>query len=732
MMNLPVSSSESSAFHLLDRRIQRWIWAEGWSTLRDIQEQAIPAIIAGDRDIIISAATASGKTEAAFFPILSALVTTGNENAAVLYISPLKALINDQWERLTDLCRSLDLPVIPWHGDISGSRKHKFLGDPRGILLITPESLEALFVTRGSSMAAIARSFRYVVVDELHAFIGSERGKQLQSLLHRVELTADKRLPRIALSATLGDMRLAAEFLRPGEGESVRVLDSKADHQELRIMVKGYRDGRSRTGAEQFGPKESALHIADNLYSTLHGSNNLIFPNSRSLVENYADVLRRMCERNGIPNEFWPHHGNLSKELREQTERALKEAQWPATAVCTSTLELGIDIGSVRSIAQIGPPPSVSSLRQRLGRSGRRPGEPAILRCYCTEADIQKDSPPSDRLREGLVQTVATVRLLVQGWFEPPQTSGLHASTFVQQVLSLIAERGGASAASVWSMLVDGGPFEQIDMDAFITILKELGAKDLICQDNTGLLLHGGVGERLVNHYDFYAAFTSEEEFSVQCEGHTLGSLPVSRPLVPEQRIIFAGRRWRVIDADLKAKRIVVVPDAGGAPPSFDSAGALVHDRVRQEMRTILTAEDSISFTDQSASTLLAEARGFCKEAELDRKAILEWGDSVFVFTWRGDRVNDAMALLFSARGFRAWNEGLAVHISKCTPAEAQRVVGEIANGIVDPAQCVITRNAITKEKWDWALPFDVLLRSYVSRFIDFEGAVLTARKLSR
>lgn len=729
-MNSPASSSESSSFQLLDPRIQRWIWSVGWSTLRDIQEQAIPAIIEGDRDVIISAATASGKTEAAFLPILSNLLNADDTRRAVLYISPLKALINDQWDRLTDLCSSLDLPVIAWHGDISSTRKHRFLTEPRGTLLITPESLEALFVRRGSAMPCIARSFRYVVVDELHAFIGTERGKQLQSLMHRVELVASTRLPRIALSATLGDMSLAAQFLRPGHESNVAVLNSCADRQQLKIIVKGYKQARP-TAPTQSVPAGSMGAIASALYSTLRGSNNLVFPNSRALVEVYADTLRRSCEKDRLPNEFWPHHGNLSKEIREQTEAALKKKQTPATAICTSTLELGVDIGSVRSVAQIGPPPSVASLRQRLGRSGRRPGEAAILRCYCSEVVTDVDSSPSDRLRESLVQTIATIRLLGLGWFEPPHTSGLQASTFVQQVLSVIAERGGATAASLWSILVEDGPFPQIERDDFTAVLKELGAKDLIAQDKTGLLLHGGLGERMVNHYDFYAAFVSEDEFTVQHQGRTLGSIPVNRPMVPDQRIIFAGRRWKVVEVELKSKRITVKPDVGGAPPTFDSSGSLTHDRIRQEMKTVLGSSEKLTFIDEAATVLLAEAMKFYAEINLAEEPIIEWGDSVLLFTWRGDRTNDALALMLSSRGHRAWNEGLAVHVPKCSRDEVRILLKDIKDDRPDLESLQLHPRAVIREKWDWALPPELLVRSYASHYLDLSGAIAVVHELS-
>lgn len=240
--NSPASSSDggSQGFALLDVRIQRWIWSEGWTALRDAQEKAIPALIDADRDVIIAAATAAGKTEAAFFPILTHMLRHEPDIGSVLYISPLKALINDQWGRLMGLCDSLDIPVVAWHGDVAASRKHKFIKNGRGVLLITPESLEALFVRRGTAMPGLMSKLRYVVVDELHAFIGSERGKQLQSLMCRLERAVGRGLPRVGLSATLGDMGLAAQFLRSDNPDPVDLIEAGSGGQELKILVKGY------------------------------------------------------------------------------------------------------------------------------------------------------------------------------------------------------------------------------------------------------------------------------------------------------------------------------------------------------------------------------------------------------------------------------------------------------------------------------------------------------------
>ena len=277
----PSNSDESQAFYLLDERIRRWIWDQGWTSLRDAQEKAIPPILAGNTDVIIAAATATGKTEAAFLPICSRLLEEEERSASVVYLSPLKALINDQFSRMEQLCERLDIPVHPWHGDISGSKKAKFLKKPVGILLITPESVEPLFVNHGSAIPRLFGNLRYIVVDELHCFIGSERGQQLQSLLHRIEFAIKRKVPRIGLSATIGDMHLASRFLRPGGETETEMIISTASGQELQLLLRGYlQTAPPSTSVEEIDeemipPDGSLFEIGADLFKTLRGSSNL-------------------------------------------------------------------------------------------------------------------------------------------------------------------------------------------------------------------------------------------------------------------------------------------------------------------------------------------------------------------------------------------------------------------------------------------------------------------------
>ena len=731
-MNLSALESNSSdSFLLLDERIQRWIWQSGWSELKDAQEQAIPVILAGDQDVVIAAATASGKTEAAFLPILTHLLNS-KASSCVIYISPLKALINDQWWRLEGLCETLEIPVTPWHGDISSSQKRKFKKSPIGCLLITPESLEALLMSNGHALPGLFGRLRYIVIDELHAFIGTERGKQLQSQMHRIDIALNRFTPRIALSATLGDMEKAAEFLRPNANTPAKIIKSNDSSQELKVLLKGFidyppqltnQDDLEHDDADfETSITQGTRAISEHLFKTLRGSNNLVFPNSRGNVEKYATLLRSNCEKLSLPNEFWPHHGSLAKEVREETETALKAKDRPASAICTTTLEMGIDIGSVKSIAQIGCAPSVASLRQRLGRSGRR-GEAAILRCYALEAELTPHSPLSDLLRENLVQSIAQIRLSLRSWYEPPKTEGLHLSTLIQQLLSLIAQYGGINAANAWSVLCGSGVFANVSKQDFILLLRELAKKEVLIQTPTGLLLHGEIGEQIVNHYSFYAAFSSEEEYRLIHGGKTLGSLPLSQPFEEGTHLIFAGKRWKVLSLDIEKKLIIVMPALGGKIPQFDGNSISVDDGVRREMHQILSETNPIQFLDATASLLLEEARATFRRMGLDTQVILVNANIVQLFLWRGDRIMNTLVLMLNRAGFNAENAGLSIDIKTTNPEKLFDSLRDLAAS-PPPDPITLVNKVINKhlEKWDQLLPDELLAKNYSSFKLDVIG----------
>ncbi|MCX8505588.1 MAG: DEAD/DEAH box helicase [Alphaproteobacteria bacterium] len=735
---MAAQTSDHTAFDLLDPAIQHYIWQQNWTELRDIQGQAIPLILKADRDVILAAPTASGKTEAAFFPALSHL-RQSPQPRLIVYISPLKALINDQFGRLELLCAELNIEVWPWHGDSSASRKQKFLAAPQGVLLITPESLEAMLCLRGTAVGKIFAATEFFVIDELHAFIGSVRGKQLQSLLHRIETVVGRLVPRLGLSATLGDMHLAAEFIRPGQGEQVALLTSEDEQTDIKLLVKGFlepvpppvppplaMDAEKTAQGEELEPI-TPRQIAKHLFHTLRGSHNLIFPNSRREVERYTYILNKLCDEKNLPKEFWPHHGNLSKEIRTDSEFALKQTDRPATAICTNTLELGIDIGRVRAIAQIGVPPSVASLRQRLGRSGRR-GEAAILYGYTIEEEMTPNTSLATELRLNTVQITAMILLLSERWVEAPRAKNLHISTLVQQILSLIAQYGGATPPQLFSLLcAPRTPFNAVSQAVFLGLLRQLGSKDLIVQDPSGLILLGGLGEKMVNHYSFYAAFASEEEFRIVSGSKNLGSLPVSQLVTIGQMIIFGGKTWRVDEIDDAKKILYVSPSKTAIPPIFNSGGGRVHTRVRQKMRQILATDGVPGFLDATAQRFLAEGREAYRRGNFANKLTRDQGRETLILTWLGDDANEAILCLLASRGVQAALAGPFIAVQKSQELAEDgliQLLSTIASAPQPPtSQLLADAKNLQREKWDWAASREGLEISYASQFLDLDEA---------
>lgn len=713
-MSSPPSDSEPGAYGLLSEGVRRWIWEQRWSELREVQESAIRTLLESDRDLLIAASTAAGKTEAAFLPIVSRLCQQPAESLGALYIGPLKALINDQFRRLEDLCAQLELPVHRWHGDVSQSAKQRLLDEPRGILLITPESLEALFVTRGTRCSALFGDLAHVVIDEMHSFLASERGTQLQSLLHRVERISHNEVVRVGLSATLGDTDLAARFLREDNPKGVEQLVSQASGGELQLALRGYECGES--GDED--------RIAQHLFENLRGENNLIFANSRAEVELQASTLRALCEESKLPMEFFPHHGSLSRELRETLEASLKEGGRPISAVCTTTMEMGIDLGSVASVAQVGAPNSVASLRQRLGRSGRR-GGPAVLRVYVREPELTEELPLEWTLRGELVQSIAVIDLLLERWCEPATEGGLFFSTLIQQTLSIIAERSGAKAAELAETLLDDATFGEVDTSTYMALLRDLGKADLITQMHDGTLVLGLTGERLVGSYEFFAAFESSQEIELRHGSTSLGRMPMNGPFVPGNMIVFAGRRWR-IEAIRAAEGVCLVePAAGGEPPVFLGRGPEVHDEVRLRMRNIWNQAEEPRYLDDDAKRLLREGRARFEALGLNHNSVLPADEDTLVFPWAGDRSLHTLALWLRSADMRVESGGLYLRIDRIEPGEFRdRAAALLEDGPPDVVDLALTMPVARVGKHAHYLSTELAARDYASQKLDIEGAV--------
>lgn len=698
-MSSPASASGlESAYHRLHPKIRRWIRDQGWDELREIQARTIMEVLDSDRDILIAATTAAGKTEAAFLPILTMIANRQASGFSVLYVSPLKALINDQFRRLEELCESMEIPVVKWHGDAPQAEKKKAMSKPYGVALITPESIEALFVRRPADAKRLLSAADFIVVDELHSFLQGPRGLHVASLLRRIDAMAARPARRVGLSATIGDLRQARAWLRPTDPDRVSELLAKSDAPELRLQVRGYVEppdlddpdhAERGTGAEGgIGSANDLPHrialdwIADHLFETLRGENNLVFGGSRRTVESTADRLRRRSEKMNVPNEFYPHHGSLSKVLREELEDRLKDGKLPTTAVCTSTLELGVDIGSVKSVAQIGAPRSLASLRQRLGRTGRRRGTPSVLRIYLREPNIDWKSGILDRLRPNTIRSVAVVRLLLQGFVEEAGSSPEIASTLIHQILSVIVERGGIRPKPLYDLLCGPGPFESIATADFAGLLRHLGSPEVrfVEQAEDGTLMLGQEGEKTAQSRNFFAVFESGEEWRLTVGGRTLGTLPITYPVHKDGLVVFAGQRWVVLDLDEQTMTLLVAPHPGGVVPRFEpAAGEPAHDRLIAEMRSVYLANDVPPYLDEKAKVLLSEGREMFRSLDLGHRWLVPEDRDMHVFLWRGSQATAVFSAALAMAGLKSGVQELGVSVSKIKQEELRPILNKLA-----------------------------------------------------
>jgi len=728
-----------SAFNLLARPIQHILWDMGWESLRPIQVDAIRSVLEGSQDIIISARTAAGKTEAAFLPILSHIYNEPAPSIQALYVGPLKALINDQFRRLEELCRRAEIPVHRWHGDVDAAKKRALLDQPGGVLLITPESVESLFVNRSGFLPQLFRHLAFVVIDEIHALVGRERGTHLRSLLFRLQRFVKDEFRIVGLSATIGDaMSIYSAWMRPGQPDHVLHIHDPGEQKSVLYRIHGYIVGTD--GEEQaLGGEDEDLaekggilppQIIEDMYESFVGKTNLIFANNKQDVEAFADALNEHCRQKGRPPEFLVHHGSLSKEVREHAETVMREDR-PCTTVCSATLELGIDIGRVTAVGQIDPPWSVSSLVQRLGRSGRGEGEPQTMRVYVLERKPDARSRLVDRLYPGLLRAVAVTELMLERWVEPPSIDVLDLSTFVQQILSVLAETGGISASRLYDILVTNGAFRKIPRSIVVGVLRSLGRNGLVEQMPDGDLILAPAGERVVNDYEFYSAFATPIEYAVVHGGRPIGRLPALAIPAEGDHFLLAARRWEVLDVDHDRCEILVSPAKGKKPPRFQGSVGEIHPRVREMMRAVLLGSKAYPYLNATAMQLLEEARRAAGTALLPSRPLLALGerDSLW-FTWTGTKIQRTLCLMASMLGLEAIDQDIAIHFHAGVD-EVIRGYAELVKTAPDPG--TLAERILTKQirKFDKFLSDDILTTSLACDAIDVPQAIALARNLA-
>ena len=618
------------SFDLLSEPIRKFIRDKGWEQLRPIQIAAIAKILASDDNFILASRTASGKTEAAFLPILSK-VNFNDSGVQVLYISPLIALINDQFYRIEELCKNLDVTVTKWHGEANKTLKERLIKEPNGIVLITPESLEAMFVNKPFNVKHLFSNLKYVVIDEIHSFIGTDRGIQLKSILSRLQKVNSKSFSIVGLSATIGDYDEAKKFT--GDEFKTKVLLDRTA-KEINALFRYFKNKN----------EELPLELLKDLYIQTKDNKVLIFPNSRGRAEEVAVKLRKISDKvKGHPNYF-SHHSSVDREEREYVEYFAKNNNRHNFCIaCTSTLELGIDIGTVDEVVQIDATHSIASLIQRVGRSGRKDGESSNLFLYATN-------------EWSLLQSIACWLLYKEGFIEPPQKNVKPFDILVHQALSITKGHSGILLTELINQLKENAAFREIELSEIDEILKYLIEIDFLEKLQHEVII-GVEGEKVVNSRDFYSVFKTEENFKVVNAGNTIGEIPFSPQIIEDENILLSAKIWKIKFIDHKAKKIEVIPTKDGKKPMFFGGGAIIHQRIREKMFEVLYSKTEYDFLDQPS----------CDETEIMRKdfsvfnindlqserPLLTAEKHLQLFTFTGTRVNRTIQLLLNIAGIK-------------------------------------------------------------------------------
>ncbi|RRJ65670.1 DEAD/DEAH box helicase [Paenibacillus oralis] len=623
-------------FYQLAPFIQEFIYKRKWETLRAVQVEACRICFGTSRHLLIASGTASGKTEAALFPALTELYNRPASSVGILYIGPLKALINDQFARLEDLLRESRIPVWHWHGDVPQTEKTKLVRNPSGILQITPESLEGLLMNRPNAIPALFKDLRYIIIDEVHAFMGVDRGIQVLSQIARIERMAGARPRRIGLSATLSDYESAKAWLGAGSREPVEVVSS-AGGRKLRLRVEhfSFPDARDEQQAEQLQNARKAYY--EYIYDSTHLKKALIFTNSRSDAELTTLEMRRVAAKRHEPDVFYVHHGSISAMLREEAESALKNGPGPAVSAATLTLELGIDLGELERVVQLGAPYSSSSFVQRLGRSGRR-GDAASEMLFVVQEEEDEDAPLPARMPWTLLRAIAVIELYVRHkWIEPLNSRKLPIGTMYHQTMSMLKSMGEVEPAELAQAVLTLPSFRQVSPEQYKMFLNYLLQTDHLQWTEEKSLIIGLTGEKIVNNFRFYAVFQDDEEHAVYNGSEEIGSITTVPP--PGYCFTLAGKLWKVTEVDAKHKAVYVKPAIGKVDTLWLGAGGDVHTQVVKKMREVLAGSAIYPYLSPQAVNRLERARRLARETGLARQVVLPaGGDALFVLPWVGSK----------------------------------------------------------------------------------------------
>jgi ATP-dependent Lhr-like helicase len=620
----------SEGFDLLHPIVQHHIVNSlGWRDLRPLQRDAVGPILAGHH-VLALAPTAGGKTEAAVFPLLTQILTEPRPGLSTLYLCPLRALLNNLHVRLETYAGYCGLRAGLWHGDTTSAERRRILEDPPEILLTTPESLEAMLLSVKTDHAGLFRNLRTVVIDEVHAFGGDDRGWHMLGVLERLSAVAGRDLQRIGLSATVGDPTRLLDWLVGGSsGERQVVAPNAAGAASAPELM-----------LDHVGNLANAAKVIAGLHS---GEKRLVFCDSRSGAESLASELRQL----GVTT--FVSHASLALDERRRAETAFAEAR-DCVIVATSTLELGIDVGDLDRVIQIDSPTTVASFLQRLGRTGRRPGSSRNM-LFLTTGD-----------GEPLLQAAGLLQLWSTSYVEPVEAPPLPLHLLAHQILAYAIQEGRIGR-NLWQEVLGRLPAyrEAIstgDADAIVDHLVSTG----MLVDDGGMLSIGPEGERSYGFRHFMeltSVFTSPPTFVVRHGANEIGYLDPTSLLTNDRHfatVLLGGRSWKITSIDWERRFAWVEPTDQKGRSRWLGWGRGLSAELCSAMRTVASGTDPTGVTlSQRASTALATTREELRYASSGRTSVVIEPTRARWWTWAGQRANnslsDELGSLASSRG---------------------------------------------------------------------------------
>lgn len=714
-----------STFYRYAPFIQDYIYRNKWEELRPIQIKAAEAVFDTDENLLLCSGTASGKTEAAFLPVLTCLWENPSASVGVLYLSPLKALINDQFERLEGLLEEADIPVTKWHGDASQAAKKRVLKRPQGVIQTTPESLESMLMRNSGGAYRLFSDLRFIIIDEVHYFMDNDRGVQLSCLLERLARLIGFHPRRIGLSATLGEPANAERWLCTGTGRGCITPITQEKGRSIRLSVRFF-------PIKQKIPNTDSKILLENYYSYLYestaGRRCILFSNSKGEVEESIAHMKRISEQRHGNDCYLVHHANISPALREFTEQRMKSSELPVCTGATVTLELGIDLGHLERIVQTGCPLTVSGLVQRLGRTGRRGGTAEMRFAFRHDMSL----PPQEFYKEVNWDFVACVAMILlytrERWIEPMYLPKLPYSLLYHQTMSYLASSGSVQPKQLAAYILTLGAFKHVSQEDYLTLLRYMLKNGQIERCEDGGLLVGEKGEAAVNNYEFLAVFSVPDEYSVRCNGEEIGT--VQSPFPEGAQFALAGQAWEVTELDKQERRILVKKIPGISANMWqDTGNEYVHTKVMKQIRDVLRSDEQYAFLDEAAQNRLNDIRKACRTAGLaGRGSVVPLTETSFaVFEFLGTRA--AMALCYALRqqGFDA-DVWLSRYFPVCIEVRTLRGMDELCEALsfirengADKYTFSIPDNCEICGKYNDFIPRELLKKQYVEDYLDTE-----------